>query len=514
MGEITMTMQEVLMLPNFVLFEPHNYIDYEHIKKMIVDHYIDREIAYETVDLFKLKLNHYLDMFESNYNRMLKAQLIDIDPFVTEYIVSDVAASTKTRRDDKHDSSTVRDNDTSSYKASTGSFTEGYADKTTADHKKDNVSTDIIGKLQSEATNTVGNETSDRTTDETTKTVRAESIDKTTNDTMKRTEAETKTRDRTQKETTEYTEDKTTNETVNRTKQEDNTSTDNQTGREWKENGTTEGHQLGVASDTPQAMLFNEPNHYYGTGRAHDYGVVKQDANGNDVYQHYPETEPNAIDTGSYKIGSGDTPWFNYATAANNTTGHNSYSKNGSETYSKGGTSNTSTTEDTTTEKTENTEGNKTVNLTEKETTKTDKTTDETRKITEATKEDETTDFTSNVTEHIGKDMQEAVARNLNEHAKQDSTEGETYNEQTAKNYDKNGTNASDISTNQKVNEQIDLAESRARKEKSDSSTKAVRKGRTMRSPSQLLAEYRKTLTFNADLWLLSELTPLFLELY
>ena len=110
--------------------------------------------------------------------------------------------------------------------------------------------------------------------------------------------------------------------------------------------------------------------------------------------------------------------------------------------------------------------------------------------------------------------MQEAVARNLNEHAKQDSTEGETYNEQTAKNYDKNGTNVSDISTNQKVNEQIDLAESRARKEKSDSSTKAVRKGRTMRSPSQLLAEYRKTLTFNADLWLLSELTPLFLELY
>lgn len=514
MGEITMTLQEVLMKPNFTLFEPHNYIDYDHVKKLIVDHYIDREIAYETVDLFKLKLNHNLEMYEGNYNKMLKAQLIDIDPFITEYIVSDVAASTKTRRDDKHDSSTIRDNDTTSYKAMTGSFTEEYSDTASADHKKDNVSTDIIGKLQSEATNKVGNETTDRTTDSTSKTIRTETIDKDTDDTFKRIEDEDKTRNRTQNEETDYTETKTTNETTARTKQEDNTSTDNQTGREWKENGSTEGHQLGVASDTPQAMLFNEPNHYYGTGRAHDYGVVTQDANGNDVYQHYPETEPNSIDSGSYKIGSGDTPWFNYATAANNTTGHNSYSKNGSETYSKGGTSNTSTTENTTTDKTEETEGNKTVDLTEKETTATDKTTNETRHIDETTTENETTDVTEKETEHIGKDIQEAVARNLNEHAKQDTTEGETYNEQTAKNYDKNGTNTSDTSNNQKVNEQIDLSENRARKEKSDSSTKAVRKGRTMKSPSQLLAEYRTTLTFNADLWLLSELKPLFLELY
>lgn len=514
MGEITMTLQEVLAIPRFNLFEPHNYIDYDHVTKMIIDHYIDREIAYETADLFKLKLNHTLEMYEGNYNKMLKAQLIDIDPFVTEYIVSDVAASTKTRRDDKHGSTTVRDNDTSSYKASTGSFTEGYGDTTTTDHKKDNVSTDIIGKLQSEATNKVGNEISDRTTNETTNTTRTEKIDKTTDDTFKRVEDEDKTRERTQNETTDYTESKEIAETVNRTKQEDNTSTDNQTDRKWTENGSTEGHQLGVASDTPQAMLFNEPNHYYGTGRAHNYGVVKQDVNGNDYYEHYPETEPQNIDSGSYEIGSGDTPWFNYASAAQNTSGHNSYTKNGTETYSKGGTSNTSTKDDTETSRTEDTDSDKTVDLTENETTATDKTTDETRKVTESTEENETTDVTDNETEHISTDTQEAVARNLNEHTKQDITEGETYNEQTAKTYDKNGTNKADISNNQKVNEQIELAESRARKEKSDSNTKAVRKGRTMRSPSQLLAEYRTTLTFNADLWLLSELKPLFLELY
>lgn len=35
-----------------------------------------------------------------------------------------------------------------------------------------------------------------------------------------------------------------------------------------------------------------------------------------------------------------------------------------------------------------------------------------------------------------------------------------------------------------------------------------------MRSPSQLLAEYRQTLTFNADLWLYGELEPLFMQLF
>lgn len=514
MGEITLTLQEVIHLPNLNLFEPHNYIDYPHVQRMIVEHYIDREIAYETADLFKLKLNHYLDIFESNYNRMLKAQLIDIDPFVTEYIVSDVENSIKHHADEKNASNSARDNSLKSFNANTGAYSENYVDTSTVDHKKDSVSTGVTGKLQSEATNTTGNETIGTTSSETSKTTKDDAINKTIDTTLDKIESETKKITRTQNETTDYSENKEINDTTNKTKKEDVTSTDNQTGREWKENGSTEGHRLGVASDTPQAMLFNEPNHYYGTGRAHDYGVVKQDAEGNDYYQHYPETEPSEIDSGSYTIGSGDTPWFNYASAASNSTGHDSYAKNGSETYNRSGTSVTNTTENSTTDKTEDTTGNKEVELNETENTNTDKTTKETTNTAENSKENEITDFTSSKTESTNKDNQESVARNLNEHTKEDTTQGEIYSENGTDKYDKTGNTTSDSTKNQKVNELIDSIETKAKKEKTNSNTKTVRKGRSMRSPAQLLAEYRTTLTFNADAWLLGELTPLFLELY
>ena len=450
MAIATMTMLEANKALNGILFDPLPYYEYDTLQQKLFDEFSNREIAFETPQYFKVKLNHYLRLRVDNYNKMLQSEMMEIDPFVTDYMVtkgtSDTTSTSKTDRDFKGVEKTRGRSSESLTQNETGNNTTD----TTSEHKGQNVDTTVGGKLYSEARNTSQEEKTDAT------------------------ENMNEKQDFSENETTDT--DTTVDKTVNRD------ITDTQTDRKWTETGSSQAHNLNVGSDTPQAMLFNEPNHYYGTGRAHDYGVVVKDSQGNDVYQHYPETDPSKIDSGSYAIGGGDTPWFNYASTAANQTGHDSYDKSGTETYAKANNEKETSNETGNENKTRNLEGDKTI----------------------------TRDTETNTT----RTLQEGVATNSNEHAKQDSKSEEYTTDKgnsttdTTKDTTKStkATNSGSTVTDENTRSRTEMGVA--------NKTGEVKKGRMMQSPSKLLKEYRETLTFNADLWLISELQPLFLGLF
>lgn len=450
MAIVTMTMLEANKALNGRLFDPLPFYDYDTLQQKIFDEYSNREIAFETPQYFKVKLNHYLRLRCDNYNKMLQSEMMDIDPFVTDYMVtngtSDTTSTSQTDRDFKGKELTKSRTNDKSVKDEIGASKTATSDE----HTGQNTDVTVKGKMYSEARNT--------SQDENTKV----------------TEQMTETQDITESETTDT--------STKQDKMVTTDTTDTQGDRKWTETGSSQAHNLNVGSDTPQAMLFNEPNHYYGTGRAHDYGEVKTGSDGNQYYEHYPETEPSKIDSGSYQIGGGDTPWFNYASAATNQTGHDSYDKSGTETYTRENNQ-TESTDDAITE-------NKTRDL------------------------DGTKDTDRNTTTTTDRNLQEGVSTNSNEHAKEDSKGEDWYKDTGSSNTDNTkNTTATNKSTSTTG---VDTLENTSSTTKMGVANKTgeVKKGRMMQSPSKLLAEYRSTLTFDADLWLLAELQPLFLGLY
>lgn len=453
MGEIAYNLHELITLPGFILFNENvlsKYIFADDVKRKITNHFFNREIAYDTPEYFQLKFNNKLDILSDNYNKMLQSQLIELDPFITEYMETSDSSHRQLELQQSEDTTenvvSGRTTDTS-YSANS---TENYTKTGTDSHQQDNTGVMVNGKLSSEASN--------------------EDVD------------ESSTRDLTKNVSTDYTEDKTDNKTTDTVTTENNKGTDSQTARNWTENGSSQAHNLDVHSDTPQAMLFNEPNHYYGTGRAHDYGVVKTDEEGNDYYEHYSETEPNSIDTNSYKIGGGDTPWFNYASAADNKTGHDSYNKSGTETYGKASTEDKSKNLSETTEETVNTESH---------------TTEETSEGEDKTLKRET-----------------GFAKNVSENTKQDDKQQETYKGDTSENLDRGTTNKAFTGVKSDLHEGSSNKTDAKTSEHEHTGSNQLRKGRSGKSPSQLLKNYRETLQFNADLWLFTQLEPLFLGLF
>ena len=103
---------------------------------------------------------------------------------------------------------------------------------------------------------------------------------------------------------------------------------------------------------------------------------------------------------------------------------------------------------------------------------------------------------------------------NANEHFKGDTKSQENIKETTSSTADTVKANTTKRVDNTNVT--ADTASNRNQHNTQEKSTsdESVRKGRTMRSPSKLLDEYRQTLTFNADLWLFGELEPLFMQLF
>ena len=514
MAVYTMTLAEVLDLPNFNLFEDHHIIAYDRLKKVITDAFYEREIAFETPQYFKRKLNHYLEVRADNYNKMLKAQLIEIDPFMTEYLETFDEELSESKKKQHNKSNVVRDIDNNTVEKHDKTENEIYDGIGTATHEQENVGVAVKGTLFSEAVN-ANDDTEKQGTKTSTEGVSyREDKDTTISRTEETTYTEIKDGSLDKTVETTYNEEKDTNvaETKNSTKQVNKSH--NQTGRNWTENGSTEGHTLDVHSDTPQAMLFNEPNHYYGTGRAHDYGKVVTDSDGNESYEHYPETEPSRIDRGSYEIGEGDTPWFNYASTADNHTGHDSYSKQGTETFQQSDTE--SSTDNDTVSRNENvvTEGNK--NEVTGQTTHDETEGDKSVTIAETDNVDtvgtKNTSYSESTT--AAEHSDHSSTKNTDENVKEDKQENESFDEETTAKHTKDNTYASTSSRENAVKESEGSVEHGGEKLRTHTDARALRRGRTMRSPSKLLDEYRETLMYNADMWLLGELKPLFLALY
>ena len=514
MAVYTMTLAEVLDLPNFNLFEEHHILAYDRLKKVITDAFYEREIAFETPQYFKRKLNHYLEVRADNYNKMLKAQLIEIDPFMTEYLETFDEEHSESKKKQHNKANTIRDIDNNTVEKHDKSENEVYDGTGTAVHEQENVGVAVKGTLFSEAINVTDDAEKQGSKTSTEGITYREDKDTTISRTEDTTFNETKdgTLDKNVKTTYNEEKDKSIDETKDSTKQVNKSH--NQTGRNWTENGSTEGHTLDVHSDTPQAMLFNEPNHYYGTGRAHDYGKVVTGADGNQSYEHYPETEPSQIDRGSYQIGGGDTPWFNYASTADNHTGHDSYSKQGTETFQQSDTESSTDKDVTNRSENEVTDSNKNEDTSETTHEETESTKNvaisETDNVDTVGSKDTSYSETTTSTEH----SDHSSTKNTDENVKEDKKENESFDEQTTAKHTKDNTFASTSSRENAVKESEGSVEHGGEKMRTHTDARALRRGRTMRSPSKLLDEYRETLMYNADMWLLGELKPLFLALY
>ena len=153
MSLYTMTLREVETIRDFNLFEPQDYVDYDHVKDMIRAEYGEQEIAYPAPDLFKRKLNNTLRLLCPNYNKMLQSQLIKIDPFVTEYIMSEGRDSTRTKEGQRTSTENTLNRGVDVSEAATGKTNEVYTGKTTGDHSKQNAGVEVKGTLRSEAEN-------------------------------------------------------------------------------------------------------------------------------------------------------------------------------------------------------------------------------------------------------------------------------------------------------------------------------------------------------------------------
>lgn len=56
------------------------------IEKAILKHYYYREIAFETVGMFKIKLNDRLNLIMSRYNSLYEKQDLNVSPYVNSYL--------------------------------------------------------------------------------------------------------------------------------------------------------------------------------------------------------------------------------------------------------------------------------------------------------------------------------------------------------------------------------------------------------------------------------------------
>ena len=449
MAQYTVTLKEIIETSDTPLINPDLLIyDKEHLEKNLINHFLFREIAFPTPEQFKWKLNAYLSERAQTYNKMFASQLIEIDPFVTDYMVQTNTGKQKTNeiKSDKQSQYNKRD---STYTSDTISdSTENYTDSEEAKHYKENAGVELKAKLNSESENR--NNQSHKVTDLSHKETTSENTNISTD--------------------TETTNEKTGNKDY----------THNQTARNWTENGSSSGHKLNVHSDTPQAMLFNTPPHYTGTGRGELEGKTSTPTT--ELPKHYAESDPNSIDSANLSFNGGDSPWFNYASGADNETGHDSYAKNGTETFNQSDNTKETVSESGTKSETE------TKSVTGK------------RDFTETATEDNT--------------AQDSRSVNANEHTKGDTKEQENYLENGSSKYDKASSNKGKRADNTLSYNDIATDRKQDNSHETNINNESIRKGRVMRSPSQLLAEYRQTLTFNADLWLYGELEPLFMQLF
>lgn len=477
MGIISQTLGEILDIPGYEVFLPHDIIEYDRLKCLIVNKYYNREIAYDTVDYFRMKLNYQLEINAERYNKMLASERVQYDPFMTDYIHTDTVGeeqdNTRFNRSMETDFGESVDFTGNNLKDLTEGFkqvTEGKAEKDRVTLANKNSQSDMVEGI-----------TTDMTDDYIDHEQSGEDLNATQN-------GETHANG-------SYSDHNETDGNLNRTVNEnyDRSGHDNQTARNWKENGDNKSHRLNVSSDTPMSMLFNTPNHYYGTGTASDSGVAS-----GGVYTPYKESDISTIDSSSRQINGGDTPWFNYASAAGNQIGDEHYGKSGSETYNRDHdeTGNKSTETEETTNETSNANG----------TTKDDGTS---RDVIES-KTVGTRDLTHSKRGKDITDRDQATTTSSQEEGELNENESTKTNQY----YDKDGT-IRGIENNQKETNREENTKEKYHKNNSRRNTDhSVRSGRTNRSPAKLIMEYREAITYNADLFMIGQLESCFLQIF
>ena len=73
------------------------------IEKAILKHYYYREIAFETVGMFKIKLNDRLNLIMSRYNALYKKQDLNVSPYVNSYLKENGVSNNVTNSDVKNE---------------------------------------------------------------------------------------------------------------------------------------------------------------------------------------------------------------------------------------------------------------------------------------------------------------------------------------------------------------------------------------------------------------------------
>lgn len=73
------------------------------IEKAILKHYYYREIAFETVGMFKIKLNDRLNLIMSRYNALYKKQDLNVSPYVNSYLKETGTSNNSTNSDVKNE---------------------------------------------------------------------------------------------------------------------------------------------------------------------------------------------------------------------------------------------------------------------------------------------------------------------------------------------------------------------------------------------------------------------------
>lgn len=497
------TYEEVCSIPNYELFEPDLGLwNEEHVKRLIYNAYRYKEIEFDTPDRFKNRLNHYLRLRAKVYNDKWKAAFLEFDPLVTDYIDERVNEISIVKEKNVNDAMTDTFSKNTGLSESKQTGGNNWSETGGEKNLKNKADTMMKGTLFSSAEN---QETDGEVN--VTEGIKT-SADKTGTGEKHRTDDTTITERVRDTGNKDYTKQTVSNEDYASFENTDKNGTENQTEGNWTEKGVSDGHKLNVSSDTPVPMLFNQPAHIYGTGRTGIKGKVKTDANGNQYLEDFYESDPKQFDFSAYDVGSGESPWFNYASGADNNISQDSYDKSGTNTYKR----------DSSEVGNKNIVGDRDANVNEEyeESHANTKTTDrddllqsdETSK--ETSSETGSKDTTNDKVEHVS----DSKTVNTDEDVKQDEFSVESNIGATTK------THTADVSTDGRVHNYGDsesntrTKDKSKRDERSSNDVSRVKKGRSFKSPSALMAEYRNLLTFNPDEWLLAEIRPLFSDLY
>lgn len=86
MAEFTMYLKEVMEIRDDIGLSEYPIFDEAYrapLNKKITDHFLNREIGLETIEMFTFAVKRKMNEIMPLYNQFYKTQLLDVDPFIT-----------------------------------------------------------------------------------------------------------------------------------------------------------------------------------------------------------------------------------------------------------------------------------------------------------------------------------------------------------------------------------------------------------------------------------------------